>query len=461
MWPRKWASSWAAASLASLCVIALCLVAQVVLAQDVSRRPYACRMTAPDGLGFSNWSGAIIAETDSEYLIATCSHGAGPGARVSALVYGTDRHLPCRSVWSLPPRTLDLALWAASKPSGESLPPLPRPAARPAIGDYLLAWGYAGGIYNPRAFGGYVKRRGAWPAGVPMNHPLGPYDRLDCATINGDSGSVLWTQDGRAAGVQWGSNMHEPHNPETTYTPLVYAPPIWEKQTKWQWLPMETNSGCQGCPPGYVIRPPMAGPQGGARLRVPPPAQPQHQPEPQEPTPAEPKDPECCEENAAKIAANADALSGVSSKVDDALAAIAAVQDQLANLPPSQTYEPPDLSGYATKDDLAAMEGRLVMIINQKFESQPPPQPLPTARRHIVIIADEGASYWPRLLSEIQRARDHFYEIRIAPPNPEGYSGEMPQAVEYVNGTPHKLHEGLRNVSSLLDSIARQSLDTT
>jgi hypothetical protein len=150
---------------------------------------------------------------------------------------------------------------------------------------------------------------------------------------------------------------------------------------------------------------------------------------------------------------NAKGIDAIRQDVAKVQGMVQDLQQQIANQP--IPAPPPDLSRYATRDDLAATEGRLVTLIESLRTEIPPPQTTPNAIRHMVLIAEEGAAYWPRLLSEINRARDHFFDIRVAPPSPTGHTGLMPKLVEYVNGTPIQMYEGLHKVSSVLDDIAR------
>lgn len=77
----------------------------------------------------------------------------------------------------------------------------------------------------------------------------------------------------------------------------------------------------------------------------------------------------------------------------------------------------------------------------------------PDKRRHIVIVADQKASYWPRLSGEIKTAEGFYSAIKTAPP--PAFSTPLPQLVVYENGIPVRRSVGLYNVSNDLAQITR------
>ena len=82
---------------------------------------------------------------------------------------------------------------------------------------------------------------------------------------------------------------------------------------------------------------------------------------------------------------------------------------------------------------------------------QPPTNP---GSQHIVLVADRAASYWGRLADEVKRAQDVYRGIEVVAP-PAGYTGPLPQIVQYENGVPRVLGTGQNQVSSVLSRIVR------
>lgn len=73
------------------------------------------------------------------------------------------------------------------------------------------------------------------------------------------------------------------------------------------------------------------------------------------------------------------------------------------------------------------------------------------AQRHLVLVRDSSASYWPVMKQTLENARGYYSGIREADPPP--FATELPQVVGYRNGSPQTLAVGQRDVSSLLASI--------
>lgn len=439
MWRRYFINSYSFACLVAVALIVTCCCVQAALGNRLEELSVKMQDSAGNG-----WSGAIIAQTETEYLIATCSHGAQRGAVVSAQPYGCRLAIRCRTVWTNHPQTLDLALFACPKVIKLKTPDSVAP--RPAMGEYLRGWGYPARTGRRlTAFGGRVVSQGAWTGQRPPNG-IGPYDDINCATSSGDSGSVLWTTDGIPAGVQWGSSAAT-----TTYTPLVYAQTCLQKQSQVRFL---QRPGCQQCPQPF--QPPNR-PAGPPRVQPPPPDL------AEAPVPAEPleaPEPPCCNE----LRQGLEKTNGYIGELREAQAAtqkaITAIDLLLAQMKDERVET--DLSDYATKDDLSAMEGRLVDLISTKvearfqqidaqFQALQPKNPI----AHLVVIAEQGASYWPRLAGNIDRAKDVFHQIEVAPPDPNKQLGQLPILVEYQDSTPVAMWRGEREVSQVLGDVAR------
>jgi hypothetical protein len=75
---------------------------------------------------------------------------------------------------------------------------------------------------------------------------------------------------------------------------------------------------------------------------------------------------------------------------------------------------------------------------------------------HAVLVTDRSAAYWPRLSTALDRARQRFSGIRIAPP-PE-FATQLPAIVFYENGKPVLVRKGEREVTQTLTAIERGEL---
>lgn len=86
----------------------------------------------------------------------------------------------------------------------------------------------------------------------------------------------------------------------------------------------------------------------------------------------------------------------------------------------------------------------------------PPTVPAPVAGKecHMVLVADQKASYWPRLEGELKRAQEAYYGIKVAPV-PPFKAGPMPQLVVYESSIPTRVVKGSYDVSTALTEISR------
>jgi hypothetical protein len=85
---------------------------------------------------------------------------------------------------------------------------------------------------------------------------------------------------------------------------------------------------------------------------------------------------------------------------------------------------------------------------------KPPETPIQTGEQHIVIVADRNSSWWPRLAEDIEKTKDTYVGIRVAPV-PDDYAGEIPTAVVYEDNVPVRVVPGVRNVIDLLSRVRR------
>jgi hypothetical protein len=72
---------------------------------------------------------------------------------------------------------------------------------------------------------------------------------------------------------------------------------------------------------------------------------------------------------------------------------------------------------------------------------------------HAVLVVDRNASYWPRLSVQLERARQRFQPIRIAPP--PTFATKLPVIVFYAGGDPIVWKEGEREVVRTLQALER------
>ena len=128
---------------------------------------------------------------------------------------------------------------------------------------------------------------------------------------------------------------------------------------------------------------------------------------------------------------------------EDQLAAMAAAI--LARIPKTPIERVDSETGEVTKmPDLVVGE-------KYRFIKDPPPRNDPL--RHLVVVADQSASYWPSLERRIETARQYCSEMRIAPP--PDFSVVLPQIVAYRNGVPvEQLASGYNETNSVLVSIS-------
>lgn len=117
----------------------------------------------------------------------------------------------------------------------------------------------------------------------------------------------------------------------------------------------------------------------------------------------------------------------------------------------SQSVEAMANSSSETKSQLVKIEARLTAMENKKPAEPPPPS---KGEQHIVIVADRNASWWQRLSEDIEKTKDTYVGIRVAPV-PEDYTGEIPTAVVYEGSIAVRVVPGERNVLDLLSRIRR------
>lgn len=93
-------------------------------------------------------------------------------------------------------------------------------------------------------------------------------------------------------------------------------------------------------------------------------------------------------------------------------------------------------------------------IVAEVIARLPKPPPQSASESHIVVVADRGAGYWSRLAGEVKAAQEVYGGIEVAAP-PQGFTGSLPQIVQYENGVPRVLGAGYSQVSSVLSRVSR------
>lgn len=83
-----------------------------------------------------------------------------------------------------------------------------------------------------------------------------------------------------------------------------------------------------------------------------------------------------------------------------------------------------------------------------------PELPQQTDTVYYVLVADEGAAYWPRINPVFKRAKEFYSTIKLAPP-PNYSVGQLPQLVAYSDGKPLGSFKGAYAVEQALNLISR------
>ncbi len=111
------------------------------------------------------------------------------------------------------------------------------------------------------------------------------------------------------------------------------------------------------------------------------------------------------------------------------------------------------------RTDLGTLVLGETFVIPFRRGSQSIPSEIGRGRsRHMVLIADKNASYWPAMSQSVDRARGYYSGIRVA--EPPDFAVELPQVVGYRDGLPIKvLAVGQREVSALLSQIASNQFE--
>ena len=266
-------------------------------------------------------------------------------------------------------------------------------------------------------------------------------------SIEGQSGGGVFNAQGRYLGVMHGRPHTQPQasGGGAIFTPLRHIE---------QWIATQCQGGqCRPYLPDHLFqRPggqqPGAMPPSGAGVVTPPPPRPdvaQNPPAQQPPQPgAGQQPPPAC----------ACDLKPVFLRIDQLQEQVEAIAKR-PGVPgppgPACEVDVDQLTDRITAK-LAQNEHFLAMVASEvHIQVQNPEQPL-----HAVLVADRSASYWPRLARELERTRDRFSGIQVAPP--PNFSTELPALVIYRGGISIMEQRGERDVTRLLTELQRGNL---
>ena len=323
----------------------------------------------------------------------------------------------------------DIALILVQQPQ----PFVPLAAQGPQRGEPLTLCGYHAPQRILKAGTGTLQ--GGYSAlgrGVPTNI-------INVVSISGDSGGGIFNAKGELCAVNWGRD----NSGSSLSTSVEYLKAVGERwatstlpQERWQEVQCfggrcQPYGGGQQQQPyggGYGVQPKLPVTQPPQQLQpVPPPLAPIL------PKPA-PATPVCEPIDYAKLA------------------------DVLAK---DERFRGP--AGKDGKDGGACDEEKIAAAVLAKIDYakiasmvkvNTPAPPAVNSEKHIVIVADQKASYWMRLSGEIATAQQSYLGIEVAAKPPFDV-GPMPQIIQYENGIPKVLGKGTHGVSEVLSRIAR------
>ncbi len=237
----------------------------------------------------------------------------------------------------------------------------------------------------------------------------------------GDSGGPVWDEKMCVVGVLWGTG--------DGHTTFACGQPL--RRFLDRILPNR---------PGTVI-PRASGGSAGGVPRQPSPAQPptsepptNEPPVSQIPTPAEPTvDWDAWGKQLEQIAQNTGAAQGEMRSL------LVAINNNKCNCDNTQ---------------ILAVLNQQTAILNHIAGQVGQPIPTDKGEQHIVVVTDRSQPWWPHLSAEIERAKQTYHGIAVAP-LPAFPIGVIPQAVVYENSVPIRVAKGEHDVIELLTQVAR------
>lgn len=278
-------------------------------------------------------------------------------------------------------------------------------------------------------------------------------------SIEGQSGGGVFNAQGQYLGVMHGRPNTTPQasGGGAIFTPL---------RAIVHWIDTQCQGGqCRPYLPGHLFggsqRPPAPGGGSGGQV-TPPPPRPGNHPPAMQPTPGQPPVADCD-------------LQPVLDRLD-------AITQQMAKLgsggelqpvpgepgppgppgpqgetgPPGEPGPPAAIDYHALAGDVAsrlAADAGFVALVASEVNIDVHPS---EGSLHAVLVADRNASYWPRIAAELERTRQRFSGIQVAPP--PRFSTELPALVIYRGGISIMEKRGERDVTRLLTELQRGNL---
>lgn len=431
----------------------------------------ACLIQCSDG---SAGTGVLVdstTATDGAHgLILTnhhvCRDAIAQGGTYSATFPGLRKHGARLVAYNA---ELDLAALEIGNPPVE-----PAPWTDAMEGEIFYTAGFAGNVDGLRVTCGHVVAERESGRQVSIV--------IDAGSRAGDSGGPVFDDQGRLCGIRWGTSGQRgaTGGPDTYLVDPGQVAAFLrelgvEHVTPQQW----PGTVCSPCQPGGSCSPfggacspiggcqPFASPSSGGNVC-------QQNPDgtwscpgaatrpallpgtrivsPRRPRAAAPSTP-----SAPSAPSSAASAAPASCDCTDQLAAI---EKRLTDLEqrkpepgPAGPTGPVGPAGPAGKDgsaaqvDEEAIASRVAAIVLAQ-------QPTAQGVSHYVLVADDSASYWPRLAGEYRRASEAYSHIRLSGV-PDVPVGMLPQLVAYRDGKPLGSFKGARDVSDALARIAR------
>jgi len=100
-----------------------------------------------------------------------------------------------------------------------------------------------------------------------------------------------------------------------------------------------------------------------------------------------------------------------------------------------------------TVGDLQTQVNDISILVQKLATSTTTP---PSAKTHIVLVADREAKYWRYIDDDLDKTMQVYPAIDVVPPPTTFSVGQMPKLVVYKNGTPVSKAEGQREVEDYL-----------
>jgi hypothetical protein len=420
----------------ALIVGGLALKCRAAAAEADPLARYVCRIACDNGDGSTSYGTGTIVFSRSPYraVVLTNAHVVrdSPGGPFT-VTFADGEPLPaklmCRNdaidmaSLEIPFTGRQAATWRGELPSG-----------------VLHGYGFASGQLA-RLDG---QATGSLTAGAQESVTLSTQFR------EGDSGGPVFDDAGVMCGVIWGTHpetggvMVHPKHLVAFLEPLTRVPeaPAGVQPTQWSSCgPGGRPPQYSSCPPGVICGQPLL-PNMPRIIR---PTQPAGVPVNATPITAPPQSP-----GQLPPTQSPGARCECAPKWAALESRLTAIETTRCPAGPAGPAGPP---GPAGKDgasiDEAALAARVAALV---MKQMPLPSASGSAVSHYVLVADDGADYWPRLADEFRRARESYSGLRVSGV-PDVPVGPLPQLVAYRDGKPMGAFRGRRDVSDALVRI--------